>query len=129
LRNASGDKKSASEIRNHGSSLMACEVFAGAMDEMAPLISQEQNFVVDYFHATSLETLDFVDVVTSTPPERRRGTNLLASKPMDPDREMARRVTGVMDEIFSFFTQETSVLLDWAVSSDPIQGVWCSCRA
>jgi hypothetical protein len=28
-----------------------------------------------------------------------------------------------MDEIFSFFTQETSVLLDWAVSSDPIQGV------
>ena len=123
LRNASGDKKSASEIRNHGSSLMACEVFAGAMDEMAPLISQEQNFVVDYFHATSLETLDFVDVVTSTPPERRRGTNLLASKPMDPDREMARRVTGVMDEIFSFFTQETSVLLDWAVSSDPIQGV------
>lgn len=123
LRNASGDKKSVSEIRNHGSSLMACEVFAGAMDEMAPLISQEQNFVVDYFHATSLETLDFVDVVTSTPPERRRGTNLLASKPMDPDREMARRVTGVMDEIFSFFTQEMSVLLDWAVSSDPIQGV------
>jgi hypothetical protein len=123
LRNASGDKKSVSEARNHGSSLMACEVFAGAIDEMAPLISQEQNFVVDYFHATSLETLDFVDVVTSTPPERRRGTNLLASKPMDPDREMARRVTGVMDEIFSFFTQETSQLLDWAVSSDPIQGV------
>ena len=123
LRNASGDKKSVSEIRNNGSSLMACEVFAGAMDEMAPLISQEQNFVVDYFHATSLETLDFVDVVTSVPPERRRGTNLLASKPMDPDRDMARRVTGVMDEIFSFFTQEMSVLLDWAVSSDPIQGV------
>lgn len=123
LRNVSGDKKSAIESRNHGSSLMACEVFAGAMDEMAPLISQEQNFVVDYFHATSLENSDFVDVVTSTPMERRRGTNLLTSKPMDPDREMARRVTGVMDEVFSFFTQEMSILLDWAVSSDPIQGV------
>lgn len=123
LRSGSGDKKSAIESRNHGSSLMACEVFAGAMDEMAPLISQEQNFVIDYFHATSLETSDFVDVVTSTPPERRRGTNLLAPKPMDPDREMARRVTGVMDEVFSFFTQEMSTLLDWAVSADPIQGV------
>jgi hypothetical protein len=123
LRNASGDKKSAIESRNVGSSLMACEVFAGAMDEMAPLISQEQNFVVDYFHATSLETSDFVDVVTSTPPERRRGANLLVVKPMDPDREMARRVTGVMDEVFSFFTQEMSTLLDWAVSADPIQGV------
>jgi hypothetical protein len=123
LRNASGDKKSAIESRNVGSSLMACEVFAGAMDEMAPLISQEQNFVVEYFHATSLETSDFVDVVTSTPPERRRGANLLVVKPMDPDREMARRVTGVMDEVFSFFTQEMSTLLDWAVSADPIQGV------
>jgi hypothetical protein len=120
---ASGDKKSAIESRNHGSSLMACEVFAGAMDEMAPLISQEQNFVVDYFHATSLETSDFVDVVTSTPPERRRGTNLLTSKAIDPDREMARRVTGVMDEVFSSFTQDMSALLDWAVSADPIQGV------
>jgi hypothetical protein len=123
LRNASGDKKSAIESRNHGSSLMACEVFAGAMDEMAPLISQEQNFVVDYFHATSLETSDFVDVVTSTPPERRRGTNLLVVKLMDPDREMAHRVTGVMDEVFSSFTSEMSNLLDWAVSADPIQGV------
>lgn len=123
LRNATNDKRTASDSRNQGSSLMACEVFAGAMDEMAPLISQEQNFVVDYFHATSLETSDFVDVVSSNPPERRRGTNLLTPKPMDPDREMARRVTGVMDEVFSFFTQETSILLDWAVSSDPIQGV------
>lgn len=123
LRGASGDKKSASESRNHGNSLMTCEVFAGALDEMAPLISQEQNFIVDYFHATSLETSDFVDIVSSIPPERRRGTNLVIPKPMDPDREMARRVTGVMDEIFSFFTQEASVLLDWAVSSDPIQGV------
>ena len=123
LRSASGDKKSASESLNQGNSLMACEVFSGAMDEMAPLISQEQNFIVDYFHATSLETADFVDVVNSVPPERRRGTNLLVPKPMDPDREMARRVTGVMDEIFSFFTQETSILLEWAVSSDPIQGV------
>ena len=93
------------------------------MDEMAPLISQEQNFVVKLFHASSLGNIDFVDAVSLSPPDQRRGVSVLQPRPLDPDREMARRVTGVMEEIFGFFTQETSNLLEWAISSDPIQGV------
>lgn len=122
LRKASDERPGTADARSTGS-LHHCEVFSAAMDEMAPLISQEQNFVVDLFHATSLETADFNDVVNATSPDRRMGTNLLARKPMDPDREIARQVTSVMDEIFGFFTNELSKLMDWSLSVDPIQGV------
>lgn len=123
LRNASGsDKQGSNDSRNSGS-MMHCEVFAGALDEMAPLLNQEQNFIVDFLHATSLETTDFPDAIAATPPENRYGTNLIEKKPTEPDREMARRVTGAMDELFGFMKTELSTLVDWSVSLDPIQGV------
>ena len=122
LRSASGEKHSPTESRNAGS-LTYCEIFNGAMDEMGVLVSYEQNFVVDFFHANSLETADFMDVVAATPPQERYGTNVAQQKPLDPDREMARTVTSAMGEIFSSFTNELSSLLDWSISTDPIQGV------
>lgn len=103
--------------------MMSSEAFNGAMDEMVPLIWQEQNFVVELFHASSLETVDFLERINQAPPEQRRGTDLSTPKPVDPDREMAKRVTSVMNEIFGFFVQEMSGLLDWSVAADPIQGV------
>jgi exocyst complex component 1 len=124
LRSASGGNKSPTENRALvAGQMMSSEAFGGAMDEMAPLISQEQNFVVDLFHASSLEQMDFLDAINMAHPSQRFGTNLIPAKPLDPDREMAKRVTGVMDEIFRFFTQEMGTLLDWAVANDPIQGV------
>ena len=99
------------------------EVFARAMNEMAPLIRTEQNFIIDLFHASSLSNTDFLDACAAAAPVARTGTDLVKSRPVDPDREMARRVTGVMDEIFAFFTNELLRLLDWSVSLDPIQGV------
>jgi exocyst complex component 1 len=122
LRSASGEKNNPSDSRNTGS-LSHCEIFNGAMDEMGLLVSYEQNFVVDLFHATSLETADFMDVVTNTPPRERYGTNVAQQKPLEPDREMARTVTSTMSEIFSSFTNEMSSLMDWSISTDPIQGV------
>lgn len=123
LRNASGgDKQGSGDSRSSGS-MMYCEVFAGAMDEMAPLLNQEQNFIVDFFHASSLESIDFLDAIAATPPENRYGTNLIEKKPTEPDREMARRVTGTMDELFGFIKSELNSLIDWSVSLDPIQGV------
>ncbi|KAK3711445.1 hypothetical protein LTR37_009624 [Vermiconidia calcicola] len=124
LRSASGEKpgSNSGDARNTGS-MTHSEVFSGAVDEMAVLLSFEQNFVVDFFHASSLEIADFTDVVSKTPPYERYGTNLAQQKPLDPDRDMARLVTGVMNEIFGFFTNELSSLVDWCIVSDPIQGV------
>jgi hypothetical protein len=122
LRSTSGEKQNPAESRNAGS-LSYCEIFNGAMDEMGVLVSYEQNFVVDLFHATSLETIDFMDVVANTPPRERYGTNVAQQKPLEPDREMARTVTATMGEIFSSFTNEMSSLMDWSISTDPIQGV------
>lgn len=130
LRSASGEAKNGTHGRGSGS-MMYCEVFAGAMDEMAPLINQEQNFIVDFLHVTSFQPVDFMDAVATTPPSARYGTNLVEKKPTEPDREMAHRVTGAMDELFSFMKSELSSLVDWSVSLDPIQGVGvmaCLCR-
>lgn len=115
-------KHSAIEHRQVGSFGRA-GAFGCAMDEMAPLINKEQNFIVDLFHATSLETEDFPDAVRAAAPAQRRGTNLLERKPIDPDRSMASNVTRATNEIFASFATDLSAMLDWAISDDPLQGV------
>ncbi|EMC99941.1 hypothetical protein BAUCODRAFT_356102 [Baudoinia panamericana UAMH 10762] len=123
LRNANGGNRSPTESR-HAGQLMGAEVFAGAMDEMAPLVSQEQNFVAELFHASTLQAQDFLEAVGAAPPERRgRNIDLRMPKPADPDREMAKRVQTVMDEIFAFFATEMGVMLEWSLADDPLQGV------
>ncbi|KAI6850125.1 hypothetical protein KC332_g183 [Hortaea werneckii] len=126
LRGTGGGKTSADGrhgFPGSGAHAMNAEVFAGAMDEMAPLISQEQNFIVELFHVSSLENVDFLDSITNLPPHARHGANLLAPRPMDPNREMAKKVANVMDEVFAFYAQEIRELLEWSVVTDPIQGV------
>ncbi|KAK0944801.1 hypothetical protein LTR29_003614 [Friedmanniomyces endolithicus] len=122
LRTASGGKSPVERSRGQGQ-MMTSEVFGGAMDEMAPLISQEQNFIVELFHATSAETQDFAELVAATPPDQRQAKNLLMPRPTDPDREMAKQVTAVMEQLFGSFAQEMGVLLEWSIAGDPIQGV------
>ncbi|EME89300.1 uncharacterized protein MYCFIDRAFT_104310, partial [Pseudocercospora fijiensis CIRAD86] len=122
LRGTTSDKHNALEHRQPGA-IMRSQAFAEALNEMAPLVSREQNFVVDLFHANSMETTDFIDAVQSAPPSARRGTNLSDRKPVEPDREMAQHVTGAMNKIFDFFFPEMKAMQDWAMSEDPIQGV------
>ena len=123
LRNASGGSGRDRSGSFASGSMMSSEVFAGAVDEMAPLVSQEQNFLMELFHASGLEQGDFMDLVARTPPDARIGKDVRQPMPMDPDREMARQVMGAMDGIFSLFAQEMGKLLEWAVGGDPIQGV------
>jgi hypothetical protein len=122
LRGAAGDKNAPTIDRQSGAIIRAA-AFAGAIDEMAPLISKEQNFIVDLFHATSLENGDFTDAVRAAPPTQRHGSNLLERKPTEPDRLMADTVAGTINDIFSPFANDLSGMLDWAVSDDPLQGV------
>ncbi|KAI2466839.1 exocyst complex component Sec3-domain-containing protein [Annulohypoxylon bovei var. microspora] len=99
------------------------EIFAGMMDDLVPLVEIEQNFIVDFFHATTLETADFADLVKATKPRDRRGGDLKRHKLMEPDRELARRVTRAMEAIFSFLEQDLQITVDWVLSQDPLQGV------
>ncbi|KAI2627012.1 exocyst complex component Sec3-domain-containing protein [Hypomontagnella submonticulosa] len=99
------------------------EVFAGMMDDLIPHVEIEQNFIVDFFHATTLETADFPDLVAVSRPRDRRGGDLRRHRLMEPDRELARRVTRAMEAIFSFLEQDLQNTIDWVLSQDPLQGV------
>ncbi|KAH9907592.1 exocyst complex component Sec3-domain-containing protein [Xylariomycetidae sp. FL2044] len=99
------------------------EVFAGIVDDLLPLVEIEQNFIIDFFHATTLETSDFPDLVSATRPRDRRGGDLKRHRLMEPDRELARRVTRAMEVIFSFLEQELQNSVNWVLGQDALQGV------
>lgn len=96
------------------------EVFAGIMDDLIPLVEIEQNFIVDFFHATTLEKDDFPDLVAATKPRDRRGGDLKRHRLMEPDRELARRVTRAMEATFSFLEQDLQNTVDWVLSQDAL---------
>ncbi|KAE9990026.1 hypothetical protein Vi05172_g12968 [Venturia inaequalis] len=121
LRTASGEKSATKSIQS--GTLWPFEAFSGAMDEMIPLIFMEQNFIVDYFHATGTQYMDFADAVAAAPPESRRGTNLRARKAFEPDRNLAARITAAMADMYSFFPKEINDFITWAVRDDPLQGI------
>ncbi|KAH6843169.1 exocyst complex component Sec3-domain-containing protein [Chaetomium sp. MPI-CAGE-AT-0009] len=99
------------------------EVFAGVLDDLLPLVEMEQNFIVDFFHATTLEQSDFPDLVTASRPHDRRGGDLKRHRLMEPDRDLARRVTKAMEAIFMFLESSLQQLMDWVLAMDPLQGV------
>ncbi|PHH65927.1 hypothetical protein CDD81_875 [Ophiocordyceps australis] len=99
------------------------EVFARLVEELVPLIVMEQNFVIDFFHATTLEHVDFAEAVAAFAPRERRGGDLRRHRLMEPDRELARRVTRSMEVIFVSVDRELQGLVDWAIGQDALQGV------
>jgi hypothetical protein len=96
------------------------EVFTNALEEVIPLIVMEQNFIVEFFHMSSLQTQDFPDAVASSPPDSRHGVDLRRPRPMDPNRDLARRVVQSMEEMYSFFPADIQSLMDWALQADPL---------
>ena len=116
VRTDGSSRISSSEKPNDGK-VTAYEAFAGSLSEMARLIFVEQNFIVNLFHASSLDTKDFIDMIAINP-ENRNADNITIKKPFDPDREMARKVTGAMEEIYAFWPSDIQNLADWAVKQD-----------
>lgn len=96
------------------------EAFAGVLDETTKLIAEEQNFVVQFFHLNSLSTADFSDIVSSAAPEHRRRPNLSIKQSLDPDRDMAKKVEQIMDDIYSYWPSDLQNLMNWVVSSDQL---------
>jgi hypothetical protein len=121
LRSASGEKegKTNKPVTQDGK-LHAFDVFARVLEDTGPVLLTEQNFITEFFHATSTDSLDFPEAVHATPPEARRGPNLWIRKQFEADRVMAKHVTGVMEEIFSFWPAEIQSLVDWATKADPL---------
>jgi hypothetical protein len=103
----------------HDGKIEPFEAFAGSLDETTKMISEEQNFVVQFFHINS-SNVDFSDIVAATSPEDRKRPKLSNNESYDPDREMAKKVEQVMDGIFSFWALELPNLADWAIKSDPL---------
>lgn len=103
-----------------GERSMPYEVFLGVLEDLLPLVEMEQNFVIDFFHATTLEQADFPDSVAACSPRNRRGGDLKRHRLMEPDRELARRVTRSMEVIFSFLETELQRLMEWVVAQDPL---------
>ena len=100
----------------------AYEAFAGALYEMAGVMFLEQNSIVDLFHVSSLEDMEFMDAV-ATPPESRKVNDLAEKKLFDPDRSMARKVYSMMEEIYVFFPTDLQSMVDWVIKQDQLQGV------
>ncbi|KAF2193457.1 hypothetical protein K469DRAFT_712215 [Zopfia rhizophila CBS 207.26] len=126
LRAASGEKEGKIDKTQAGK-LHAFDVFSRVLEDIGPLLLTEQNFVTDFFHATSSDAVDFPDAVKVAPPEKRRAPNLYTRKQFESDRNMAKRVAEVMEDIFSFWPTEIQNLVEWAVKADPLQGVGILC--
>ncbi|OAQ82353.1 Exocyst complex component Sec3 [Purpureocillium lilacinum] len=120
---ADGSKAHATEKGGSDSRSFPYEVFAGVLDDLLPLVEMEQNFVTDFFHASTLEQVDFPDAVAANPPRNRRGGDLKRHRLMEPDRELARRVTRSMEVIFAFLESELQRLMEWVIGQDPLQGI------
>jgi hypothetical protein len=121
LRVTSGEKEGkTNKPATQDGKLHAFDVFSRVLDDTGPVLLTEQNFITDFFHATSTDSLDFPEAVQAAPPEARRGPNLWIRKQFEADRAMAKHVTGVMEEIFSFWPAEIQSLVDWATKADPL---------
>lgn len=121
LRSPLGDgSKAEREKTGSDSRSFPYEVFAGVLDDLLPLVEMEQNFIIDFFHATTLEQADFPDAVAASRPRDRRGGDLKRHRLMEPDRDLARRVTRSMEVIFSFLDQELTRLMEWVIGQDPL---------
>ena len=121
LRSPIGDNSSKTSVdKSTDGRLQPYEVFAGALDEMVPIITMEQNFIVEFFHVTSLEQYDFPDAVSAAPPDMRRGADLRRPRVMEPNRDLAKIVVQSMEEVYSSFPSDMQALVEWSLQGDPL---------
>ncbi|KAL8869227.1 MAG: hypothetical protein Q9174_004428, partial [Haloplaca sp. 1 TL-2023] len=122
VRNDSSHRISSGDRPNDGK-IDAYEAFSGALSEMVRVITVEQNFITDLFHMTSARTTDFNDAIAATRPEARTSPDLTEKKPFEPDRDLARRLYGAMEDMYSFWPTDVQNLVDWVIKQDQLQGV------
>lgn len=117
-----GESKASLQDKTENRSL-PYEVFSGVADDILRMVEMEQNFIIDLFHASTLEQTDFPDAVAAARPINRHGGDLKRHRLMEPDRELARRITRAMETTFSFLEHDLQSLIDWVLGQDSLQGV------
>lgn len=120
VRAAAGHRLATGEKKVAKGKVEPCEAFAGSLRETLNMITEEQNFVVQFFHLDSLATIEYSDLIASQSPEQRLCPDFSAKQSHDPDRAMAKRVEGVMDELYSFWPNDIQSMVDWALQADPM---------
>lgn len=121
LRSPIGDNSGKTSVdKASDGRLQPYEVFTGALEEMMPIMTTEQNFIVEFFHISSLEQLDFPESVNAAPPGSRRGPDLRRNRVMDPNRDLAKLVVQSMEEVYAFFPGDMQALVDWSIQADPL---------
>jgi hypothetical protein len=115
LRLGSGEKKAPTNGK-----VEPCEAFAGSLRETLNMITEEQNFIVQFFHLDSLATAEYSDLIASAAPENRQCPDFSTKQSHDPDRGMAKRVEHIMDEVYSFWPNDFQSMADWALQADPM---------
>lgn len=110
-----------------GGRLHPWEIFDAVVQGQSKVISEEQNFIVDFFHLNSQASTDFVELVSSRPPHQRKVSNLSSKHGYEPDRNMSKIIQNTIEGIYSFWPTDLQRLLDWCLVSDPLQGVGILC--
>ena len=116
---ADGSSRISSSERLKDGKYFAFETFGSALKDQSQVIFIEQNFIVDFFHASSLTNQDFVDLIASDA-ALRGARDLHLPKPPDPKREFGHRVQQAMDEIFHFWPAEMRSMIEWSVKQDSL---------
>ena len=100
------------------------EVFDKVLNEQTKVMAEEQNYIVAFFHLSSQSHNDFADVVTTNrSPAQRRMPNLGTMLSYEPDREIAKIIQQAMESMYSFWPADLHSLVDWTLSTDPLQGI------
>ncbi|KAK5944478.1 GTP-Rho binding exocyst subunit [Knufia obscura] len=105
----------------------AWEVFQTVLDSQAKTISEEQNFMVTFFHLSSQSNTDFAELVSSRAPEERRLPNLNQKIPFEPDKNISATITDSISAIYSFWLPDLQSTLEWVLTADQLQGVGVLC--
>ncbi|KAK5093443.1 GTP-Rho binding exocyst subunit [Exophiala xenobiotica] len=105
----------------------AWEIFQSVLEQQAKTVSEEQNFMVTFFHLSSQSNTDFTELVSSRAPEERRLPNLNQKIPFEPDKSISATVTDSISAIYSFWLSDLQSQLEWVLTTDQLQGVGVLC--
>ncbi|CUS08777.1 unnamed protein product [Tuber aestivum] len=121
IRSPAGDH---SKNKNQDGIINSHEAFAGTLAETYNLVLREQNFIVKFFRMSSQPPQDFSEFIANSPAaEHRRIGDIGGLRPVEADKAKAKMVSDFMTGLFGFLPQDLQSLVEWAIRTDPLQGV------